>query len=297
MKSYLALDIGGTYVKHGIVNGLGEIEGLDKFITPGSLEVLLEGITQLARNTKNIAGIAVSSPGAVSDSGVVYGSSAVKYMHGPNIKKLIAERTGYSVFMENDAHCAAYAELWQGAAKGKSDVMVMVIGTGIGGAVIKNGTIHKGANIHGGEFGYMLLTSDVRNSNDVWSRVASSKALVRKVANLKGMDPEYLTGEEIFEMVDQQDREVTQIVDEWYHLLAIGIYNLQYIYDPEIILIGGGISARQELIPKIREKLKGIVAAIDLAKITPSIEACHFRQNANLLGAVYGYRKLYEELE
>ncbi|QDP39945.1 ROK family protein [Radiobacillus deserti] len=296
MSRYLAFDIGGTYVKYGLVDSNGHIVHQDKFKTPTSLGVLLEDIARLSRMKNDVEGIAVSAPGAVSDSGIIYGSSAVKYLHGPNIRELISEQTGYPVFMENDAHCAAYAELWQGAAKGKKDVMVMVIGTGIGGAVIKDGTIHKGANIHGGEFGYMLLTSDVKDSNDVWSRVASSKALVRKVAARKGLQADQLTGEEIFDMVDKGDKDVNQLVEEWYHLLAIGIYNLQYIYDPELLLIGGGISVRKDLIPKIQEKLSKLLGAIDLAKITPNIQACHFRQNANLLGAVYGYKKKYEGL-
>ncbi len=132
-----------------------------------------------------ISGVAVSCPGAVSDQGIIYGSSAVRYLHGPNIKKCIEETLRLPVFLGNDANCAAYAELWDGAAQGLRDFMVMVIGTGIGGAIIKDGVLHKGAHLHGGEFGYMLLDPDSIEDDSVWSRITSTKALVKKSSESK----------------------------------------------------------------------------------------------------------------
>ncbi|SDL83214.1 ROK family protein [Sediminibacillus halophilus] len=291
MDHILAIDIGGTFLKYGIVTREGEILSNSKIKTPKTIDELLLFLESQAMSQPFLAGIAVSSPGAVSEAGFVYGSSAVHYLHGPNMKALIREKTGLPVFMENDAHCAAYAEIWKGAAAGKMDVMVIVIGTGIGGAVIKNGKLHKGDRLHGGEFGYMLLNSNIESSDDVWSRIASMKALVKKVAKRKRMEPSTLTGEEIFEMAENGDPVCREAVNDFYHLLAIGIYNLQYIYDPEIILIGGGISARPDLIEHINDKLDRILSLIDLAKIKPRIQSCRFRQHANILGAVYGWLK------
>lgn len=288
MKKYLACDFGGTFLKYGIVNEDAEILKKAKIRTPKTLDTLLDQIEALVQSEVEIEGIAVSSPGAVSDEGIIYGSSAINYLAGPNIKQLIANRTGLHVYMENDANCAGYAEIWDGAAKGKKDVLVMVIGTGIGGAVIKDGVLHKGANLHGGEFGYMLLTSDVTGSDDVWSRVASTAALVKKVAKVKQVDKDSLSGERIFELAASGDKDCVQAIDEFYHLLAVGIYNLQYIYDPEVILVGGGISAREDLIENINYKLDRILENVHLAKIKPKMDRCKFRQDANLLGAVYG---------
>ncbi|WP_407270960.1 ROK family protein [Radiobacillus sp. PE A8.2] len=292
MKKFLAFDVGGTFIKYGIVTEDAEILEKGKVKTPKALEELLEVINQFAKQFRDVEGIAISCPGAVSDEGIIYGSSAIPYIHGPNIKQLIVERTGLPVYMENDANCAGYAEVWNGSAKGKQDVLVMVIGTGIGGAVIKDGLLHKGNNLHGGEFGYMLLTSDYTSSDDVWSRVASMKALIKSVAKAKNVDFETLSGEEIFELAEAGDTICIDAVDRFYHLLAIGIYNLQYIYDPEVILIGGGVSAREDLIDKINGKLSEILDVIKLAKIRPVIDTCMFRQDANLLGAVYGFMKV-----
>ncbi|KGM44733.1 ROK family protein [Neobacillus niacini] len=288
MSKYLAFDIGGTFIKYGLVTEKAEILENHKVKTPKTLDELLSVIEELSGKYSDVKGIAISAPGAVSDEGVIYGSSAIPYLHGPNIKNLVSEITSLPVYLENDANCAGYAELWNGAAKGKKDVLVMVIGTGIGGSVFKNGQLHKGAHLHGGEFGYMLLTGDIQDSNDVWSRVASTAALVRNVAKRKQIGVESISGEEIFQLAESGDEDCIEAIHHFYHLLAVGIYNLQYIYDPEVIVIGGGISARDELIDGINEKLDSILARVDLAKIKPEIVACMHRQNANLLGAVYG---------
>ena len=291
MEKYLALDIGGTFIKYGLVTSDKEMLEQSKVKTPKTMAGLLDQINELAGFYPGIAAIAISAPGAVSDSGIIYGFSALPYLHGPNVKELIKERTGMPVYMENDANCAAYAEVWGGSAKNKKDVLVIAIGTGIGGAVIKNGTLHKGANLHGGEFGYMLMTPPVKGKASTWSGVGSTIALVKKVAAAKGLDPETLSGEEIFSLAAAGDKICSDAINEFYYFLAVGIYNLQYVYDPELILIGGGISAREDLMEQVNKKLDVIMEAVRDAKIRPSIAVCKFRHNANLLGAVYGFIK------
>lgn len=289
MKTFLAIDIGGTFIKYGLVDEQAVILESGREAAPKELSALLDLIDDLAQKYPQSDGIAVSSPGAVGDDGIIYGSSALPYLHGPNIKELLEEKIKKPIFLENDANCAAYAEIWKGAAQGKKDIMVIVIGTGIGGSIMKEGKLHKGSQLHGGEFGYMLLDSSKSGRNDTWSRRASTAALIRSVAEVKKAAPDTLTGEQIFTMAEAGDQDCIQALEEFYHLLALGIYNLQYVYDPEIILIGGGISAREELITMIDDKLNDILTGIPDARIKPRIAACHFRQNANLVGAVYGF--------
>ncbi|MFQ3545457.1 ROK family protein [Halobacillus rhizosphaerae] len=290
MESYIAFDFGGTYIKCAVIGENADIIESEKKPTPDSLGGLVKLIDLYVSNHPDSYGIAVSCPGAVSEDGFVYGSSAIRYNHGPNLKNIIETKTNLPVHIENDANCAGYAEVWKGAARGKENALVVVVGTGIGGAVIRNGEIYKGTHLHGGEFGFMLLTEDVQDSNDVWSRVASTQAMVRKVCRKKGLAAKELNGEQIFRMAEQGDRECLQAIDEFYHLLAVGIYNLQYLHDPEVILIGGGVSARPDLIENINKKVTKLVDKIDLAKIKPILAPCQFHHNANLLGAVYSFK-------
>ncbi len=291
MEKYLAFDIGGTFIKYAVITEDGELAESGKTATPDALEGLIGFIVDHAKTRDETAGIAISAPGAVSEEGIVYGSSALPYIHGPNIKQMVKEKTNLPVFMENDANCAGYAEVWKGAAQGKQDVLAVVIGTGIGGAVIKNGSLHKGAHLHGGEFGYMLIRPELSEEDNTWSATASTAALVRMVAAAKRVKSSSLSGEKIFSMAENGDKDCINAIDRFYHNLAVGIYNLQYIFDPELILIGGGISARSDLTDRIDEKIKQILNKIDIATVEPKIEACHFRQNSNLLGAVYGLMK------
>src|SRR5690625_616432 len=159
MENILAFDLGGTHIKYGLVTQDGNVINKGHAQTPKTLEALLTFIQNELQNQspKEIKGIALSSPGSVADNGVIHGSSAIPYIHGPNLKQLIEQKTGLTVHIENDANCVALAEVWMGSAAEKKDVAVVVIGTGIGGSLVKNGIIHKGSHLHGGEFGYMIL--------------------------------------------------------------------------------------------------------------------------------------------
>ena len=297
VKDYLAIDIGGTFIKSAVVSEDSTMREIDKVKTPASLEGMLEAVKKISDRHPSCSGAAVSAPGAVSNSGVIYGSSAIPYIHGPNMREQLSSATGLPVYIENDANCAGYAEMWGGAAEGMKDVIVVVVGTGIGGAVIKDGLVHKGANLHGGEFGYMLVNiQQAAGEMEIWSKAASTGALVRKTAEKKGLDPQRVSGENVFEWAESGDPASMETVDEFYHLLALGIYNLQYVYDPEMILIGGGISAREDLTDKVNEKLYKALKQLGASKVTPNVVACRFRQNANLLGAVYSYKMNIENL-
>uniref|UniRef100_UPI00403F5044 ROK family protein n=1 Tax=Oceanobacillus sp. FSL W7-1281 TaxID=2921698 RepID=UPI00403F5044 len=121
MTSILSFDFGGTHIKYGLVDTDGKIITKEKKQTPKTLESLIFFIKNQLKQYSNedIKGIAISSPGSVSEEGIIYGSSAIPYIHGPNIKKHMETETGLTVHIENDANCAALSEVWKGAATGK----------------------------------------------------------------------------------------------------------------------------------------------------------------------------------
>lgn len=290
MENYLAIDVGGTALKIGLLTEEGEILESDSKKTPKTLDAFYQIIEDTFHEYEGVKGLALSLPGAVdSETGIIGGSSALDYIHGPNIKEELEKRLQVRVEMENDANCAALAEVWKGAASDVNDCCFIVSGTGIGGAVVKNKRIHKGQHLHGGEFGYMIAdfnfeTKEMKTWSDVGSTVAVAKA--------KGVDVASLDGRDIFDHY-HEDSDYEKAVDKYYYVLANGIYNLQYAYDPQKIIIGGGISVRDDLLDEVNQRLDVIFHRFKHAKIRPVVLTCQYHNDANLLGALYHFLTIH----
>ena len=299
----MVFDVGGTYIKYSVMNKAAEKLASGKVPTPeDSLESFLEKISDIANEFKTsfeIKGIGLSSPGAVNiKTGFIGGASALPYIHGVCMTELIKERTGLPVSIENDANCAALAEGWIGAAKDTDYYICIVIGTGIGGSIVMNHSILRGANLHGGEFGYMIMNdgnglSGKRDLQSIWSLTSSTRALVTKVETEKSLPAGTLTGEEVFQLAELKDVAAQESLTQFYKNLAIGVYNLQYTLDPEKVLIGGGISKRKEVIDGINAELA--LLKDDTSTLSIEVEACQFDNDANLIGALFHYLKSTNE--
>lgn len=300
MKYFAVFDIGGSAIKYALMSGAGEFvkngsvktpsDGFDTFVN------VIQEVVENFQETHTLTGIAMSMPGAVEvKSGYIGGSSAVPYIHGPNIKQVIGERTNLPVQLENDANCAALAEGWIGAAKDVNDYVAIVIGTGVGGAIVLDKKIRHGKNLHAGEFGYMIMDGYLEKPlGNSWSSLASTAGFVRQVANRKGIDQNTLDGKKVFEMADQGDEEVRKEIEIFIKRLAVGIFNLQYCLDPEKILIGGAISNREGLIEQINEQLSKMKDNVSLLEV--SVERCKFGNDSNLIGALYHFLQQEEAI-
>lgn len=290
MSKYLCIDVGGTSIKMGVYDEEGNLFKTMSQRTPDSLEDMYQLFENAFYQEHDIVGVALSMPGAVdSEKGIIGGSSAIDYIHGPCIQTDLQTRLKVPVSMENDANCAALAEVWKGAASDVEDCCFIVSGSGIGGAVVKNRRIHKGQHLHGGEFGYMIVDFDYETKEmKTWSDVGSTVAVVKAVAKELQVDVDSLDGKEIFD--HYRDNPVYfQAVDRFYWVLAQGIYNLQYAYDPQKIIIGGGISVREDLLDEVNQRLDQIFNTLTHAKIRPCILTCQFHNDANLLGALFHF--------
>ncbi|TDT46103.1 ROK family protein [Fonticella tunisiensis] len=293
MSYYFVFDVGGTSIKYALMTDKGEFVHQDGIETPRTnIEDFIEIIGSLVDSYKKeyrLKGVAASLPGAVEpDTGYIGGGSAVPYIHGPNVKKMLEERTGLPASIENDANCAGLAEGWLGAAKDVQNYICIVIGTGIGGCVVLNKKILRGKHYHGGEFGYMIMEDIFEEPyGKIWSSTASTQSLVRNVAKAKRMDYSSLNGKKVFEMAETGDKVVRQEIRKFYKRLATGIFNLQYIIDPEKILIGGAISERDEVIEEINRLLKQMKNRVSTLDI--KVERCAYKNDANLVGALYHF--------
>lgn len=282
----LSFDIGGSSVKYAVIEKTGKILAKGKKTTPQEKEEffrLIENVAASYRRAYTIEGAGFSFPGAVDDvSGVIGGSSALPYIHDFPIRQELERRLSLSAALENDANCAALGESWLGVGKEHEDLVFLVIGTGIGGAVVKGKRIHHGKHLHGGEFGYMV--SDA--SHRILSETGSTRVLAERVADAKGLPREEMDGRKAFALADAGDADALQAVSAMYEALAMAIYNLQYAIDPEIFVLGGAVSERPGFAEEIGKRVDIILKDVGVARIRPIIRPAQFGNDANLLGAV-----------
>lgn len=297
-KQYLGIDIGGTFIKIGAVSASGEVSmrrevPIDRSGNETVMETLMRGIDGFLEDAGLDAaafeGIGVSSAGCIdSVNGCVAenGGNVPNWSH-TSVAGPLSERYGLPAAIANDGNCVALAEAWTGAAKGKRDVICVVLGTGIGGGIISGGRLIEGTHGFGGEIGHFPTHADLLMSGgDKWSShyetFASTAALVRKA---KACGKEWHGGREIFSAAGAGDPDALSILDSWTSEIAAGITGLVHIFDPETVLIGGGVSAQEELMIKpVRAKV--------LETVTPDmangleIKAAALGNSAGMAGAV-----------
>ncbi|MEI5993009.1 ROK family protein [Candidatus Enterococcus mansonii] len=281
----LAFDFGGSAVKYGIWNGQ-EITDKGKFITPktwdemkASLYDVYDGITQ------KVEGVAFSAPGVVDvQKQMINGISAIPYIHKFNIFKELEELFKLPVSIENDANCAGMAEIYEGVAKGKKEVVFVVVGTGIGGAIFHKGKIVKGAHLYGGEFGLMYLSG-----GETFSKLGTAVQMAWRYCERKGVDKEAFSGEDVFAFAKAGDEVALEEVNNFYEYLTQGLFSIQFSLDPEMIVLGGGVSAKKGLLDEINQRMKVKLAHFELHDFIPQIVACEFKNDANLIGAAANF--------
>ncbi|RPJ95220.1 ROK family protein [Rummeliibacillus sp. TYF005] len=300
MNYYAVFDVGGSAIKYALMDETGSFIEKSSLPTPKkSLAEFIDTIGDIVGEFKKsylVKGLAISIPGAVNvETGIIEGSSALPYIHGPNIKDLLQDRTELPVELENDANCAGLAEGWIGAAKDVKDYLCIVLGIGIGGAVVLDKKLRHGKNGFAGEFGYMLMEDYLGpNTGESYSSLAAVGGLIQQVAKRKGIDPNVLTGKKIFELAENGDTEVADEIDKFMRRLAVGIYNLHFILDPEKILIGGAISHREGFVEKINEKLQQM--KYEPEGLTVKVERCQFGNDSNLIGALYHFLQRQKDI-
>ncbi|WP_026885870.1 ROK family protein [Clostridium beijerinckii] len=295
MRKFMVFDIGGSAVKWSVISEDGSFVESGKFSVSSNREDFFSGLAKITNEMKDkydVKGIAISAPGAVdSETGVIGGISAIPYIHGPNFKEILKEATGLNTELENDANCAALGECWLGAGKDNKDLAFVVCGSGIGGAIVKDKKIHGGIHKHGGEFGYCSITCELDGEPKFtsWSQAGSTTALARKVANLKGLEEGSLDGVQVFDLCNKGDEIAINEVNKYYFIMAVGIYNIQYTYDPEVIILGGAISERPEYVDEINKRLDALMNSDLEGTIKPVLKTCVFGNDANKLGALCNY--------
>ncbi len=285
MKKYgFGVDVGGTTIKMGFFETSGRL--LDKWeiitnTTEGGKEVLSDiaqaidnKLAQEGISKSEVQGVGIGVPGPVRGDGIVNG--CVNLGWGVvNVAEQLGRLTGLDIKVGNDANVAALGEMWQGGAKGSRDVVMVTLGTGVGGGIIVDGKIVAGYNGAGGEIGHITVNNEeiepcncgqygcLEQYTSATGIVRMAKRMLAKTGeetSLRGYDE--LTAKDIFDEAKAGDAIAIGLVDDLGEILGGALSNIACVVNPEIIVIGGGVSkAGQILIDAIQKHY---------------VESCHY---------------------
>jgi glucokinase len=262
-KYIIGIDLGGTKISGAVSTFDGKIiykKSIDTLSSQGPEIVtgrILGHIKHLIEYVKadkdEISGIGIASPGPLNiEEGIIVETPNLPFRNYPLIKTVERE-TGIKAYLENDANAAALGELWFGAGRGSKNFIYMTVSTGIGGGIVINGDIYHGHTGNAGEFGHMTVEPhgprcncgnygclEVMSSGTAIARIANERLKAGENSMLR--DCEKVTSKEVFEYASKGDKLSCEIVDYTMNYLGIGTANLVNAFDPELIIIGGGVS-------------------------------------------------------
>ncbi len=275
MKYCVGIDIGGTTVKMALFTEVGEM--LDKWEIVTHTEN--EGITILADvahsltekleskeiSKNDVIGCGIGVPAPVSEEGIVNGSANLGWKY-KEVKKEAEERFGIPVVVGNDANVAALGEMWKGGGMGYRNLVMVTLGTGVGGGLIYKGKIINGSNGAGGEIGHICVNYQEEEACGCGNlgcleQYSSATGIVRlaKKRLAKNEDATILRNEDIsakavFDAVKANDSVACEIAEEVGSYLGHALANIAVIIDPEVVVIGGGVSKAGQVVIDYVEK-------------------------------------------
>ena len=258
----VGIDLGGTKCL-GVAVVDGAVVAEDRVATPKAggeavLETMAELATALAAEAGSpLEGVGVGAPGLVDPDGVLLFAPNLRGATGLAVRAGLEDRLGVPIEAVIDATCAAWGEHELGAGRGLDDLVLVTLGTGIGGGIVAGGRIHRGANRFAGEIGHMVVDPNGPpcpcGQRGCWERFASGSGLgilgrdaatagrAERVMALAGGDPEGVRGEHVTAALAEGDPEAGQIIAEFAWWVALGLSNLANVFDPDAFVIGGGL--------------------------------------------------------
>lgn len=318
----LAIDFGGSSVKYGIVDENAVITESGKLPAPlSSAEEFADTVNNLYKKYKNtVTGIGISLPGNIDpESGVLFGSGVYMKLYGMSVTDLIKKKCSVPVTVENDGKCGALSEAWKGSLQDCKDGVVIILGSGIAGGLIKDHKIHSGKGFNAGEFSYMITTPGDYSMLSAAYMSVGMLGVTYKLCKLKNLDlsvqdssPTLLymdnlfasyfpipageqkkirvDGKQFFHWVNEGDEDARRVYKEFMRALGALAFNAQICFAPERIVIGGGLSMEERVIPDLQAELDKYYAGYNLGdKMRAEIVRSTYRGESNLYGATYNF--------
>lgn len=275
-KLAIGIDIGGMSIKLGVVDKEGKVLRTSSFPVsskipqdkiPGMME---EAISSLLKDSglkaSVLSGIGIGCPGAIDSGKGVCDYSNNLGWKGLALTSPLAKFFSLPVKITNDANAAALGEARFGAGKGVKNVVLITLGTGVGGGLVLNGQLYEGKDGKGAELGHMIIKAGGRKctcgARGCLEAYASTSALLKDARKAMQKNPssllyslcngkkENLTGRVVFEAYKEKDRTALSVLSQYFDYLTIGLINILNIFRPDVILLGGGISGQKEVLRK-----------------------------------------------
>lgn len=263
-KLCFGVDLGGTTVKMGLFTVEGSLledweiptrkEEKGAYVIDDIAESILNKITENALNREDIVGVGIGVPGPVTPTGIVKGCVNIGW-GDTAVEELLKDKTGFSVKAGNDANVAALGELWQGGGKGNSSLVMVTLGTGVGGGIVLGGKIITGANGAAGEIGHMSVVYDETETCNCGKKgcleqVASATGIVKEAkrflasgnedSSLRSI--ENFSAKDVFDEAKKGDAIAVKTVERLGEYLGIALGHIACVVDPDVFIIGGGVS-------------------------------------------------------
>ena len=307
----IGVDLGGTNMRVGMVTSDGRMVhrlilptrvtlGLDK-VVERIIKAIQEVINQTIVPGNQIKGIGIGSPGTINiQSGIIISSPNFPKWKQVPLKHMIEEKLSIPTFMDNDANAFAFGEKWVGAGKEVKSLVCLTLGTGVGGGIILNGRIWHGADGMAAEIGHMTVLPDGLKCNcgnyGCLESYASASSIVRRVCNAiqsgkltmvldyaKG-NLENITSDLVYQAALKGDELAIHIMNETATFLGIGIANLINLLNPEMIVVGGGLTNAWDIIYPVTLKEVQKRALSEMAKRVKIVRAS-LGDNSGIIGA------------
>lgn len=306
----VGVDLGGMSIKAGLIDAAGNVavKGSCKTQVDKGYHQIIKDMAELIRQLMDevqaeigqIQSIGIGIPGTANVDGFVYYVTNLKWMNVPMREILSQYFPNINIFINNDANVAALAEYHFGAMQGYDSGIMITLGTGVGGGLILDGRIRQGAFHTGGEIGHMVVGDNFYNcncgNNGCLETFCSASAIIKYAQKLireggqgilhtlVGGNPDNVTAKMIFQAYSERDELAEKVIDRFIKYLAIGMANLVNIFDPQIFVIGGGVSLSLDL---YREKLMQEISRYLIYKDIPyaRIVGARFNNDAGFMGA------------
>ena len=269
----LIFDIGATNTKFALMSMDGVILAREKVPTNyQSVDSYFQTLVDIVARYRNRSDeIAISTNGRMCPDGNTYRAYTMKFLQGVNLKLEMEQRTGLPVTVLNDGFSAALGEWWKGAGQGSRNLLVLVLGSGMGGGIIIDGKLYQGSKLNAAMVFGMLSTYSTEHC-DLAGLTTSFALLLYQLSAIKQIPAQEMTGDRFFDYVTTGDPVATGMLEAYSEHIASVIYNCSLLLDLDQVVITGGLSARTVLIDLINLKLREIPAKAMQGQVADLLE-------------------------